>query len=164
MAAGTYAAVKVLDPSAARIHEYVKKNKLPQGYEDRQGLHTTVMWSRNDCPTLKPEYDVVHRATPTGLQVFHSEGKKRLTILLDCPTLQARHKQMIREHNAQYFWPEFHPHVTIAYDIGDFDWWKLPPFKHDILLGDENVRAGNDRTIKIRPKWQLIQKILSEIA
>lgn len=162
---GTYASLKVLDPSAARLYEYIKKNKLPQGYEDRQALHCTLLWSRRECPDMFPEFDVVHRARPTGLHVFHSEGKKRLVLLLDAPTVVERHKTLMREHNATYDFEEYHPHVTIAYDIGDFEWWRLPPFHHDIILGDENVRPGNDRKQQEkRPKWKLIQKILSEIA
>lgn len=165
MAAGTYAALKVLDPSAARIYEYIKHNNLPQGFEDRQALHCTVIWSKRECPNMVHEYDVVHRARPAGLHVFHSEGKKRLVLMLDAPTVVERHKTLMREHKAEYMWDEFHPHVTIAYDIGEFDWWKLPPINFDIILGDENVRAGNDLKLKEkRPKWKRIQKTLSEIA
>lgn len=164
MAVGTYAAVKVLDPSRARIYDYIRRHNIPQGFEDRQILHSTLIWSRKSCPRMRPEYDVVHRATPKHLHVFQSEGKNRLCLLLDAPTLVTRHNQLMEEHNATYDYPVYQPHVTIGYDVGDFDWQSLPPIEFDILLGDENVRDGNDRTKTIRPKWKLIQKILSEIA
>lgn len=162
---GTYAALKVLDPSAARIYEYIKKNNLPQGFEDHQALHCTIIWSRKHCPEMTPELDIIHRARFAGLHVLHSEGKKRLVLLLDAPTVVERHKTMMKEHSATYDWDEFIPHVTIAYDIGNFDWWKLPPFRYDIILGDEDVRPGNHQHQKEkRPKWKRIQKTLSEIA
>ena len=164
MTAGTYASVKVLDHSAERIREFVKKHRLPRSFEDRQPLHATLIWSRRECPDMVPDIDRNYFATVEGYTVFFSEGKQRLVMLLKSPQLVERHKQLMREHNATYDYPEYHPHVTIAYDIGTFPWWSLPKFEHDIWLGDENVRPGNDRKQVVRPRWKLIQKILSEAA
>jgi hypothetical protein len=160
---GTYVAVKVLYPTLAWIEEYVRAHRIPQVHEDRQVHHATIIWSRRHCPNLKPEHDVVHRASVNDIHVFRSDGKNCLVLLLDAPTLVKRHNHLMKVHGATYDYPEFIPHVTIAYDIGDYHWWKLPKFEHDIILGDESVRPVNERHWQIRSPWKRIQKMLSEI-
>jgi hypothetical protein len=43
-----------------------------------------------------------------------------------CEELNARHKELMDEHDATYDFPEYKTHVTLSYDIGDMDETKLP--------------------------------------
>ena len=84
--------------------------------------------------------------------------------MIKSSTLEKRHAEIIKRYGAVSRYAEFVPHITIAYDIGSFEWWKLPSFKYNVLLGNENAKIGNDRkTITKRPKWNKVQEILSEI-
>ena len=40
---------------------------------------------------------------------------------LDSSDLRERHEFLMKEHKATYDFPEYIPHITLSYDIGDFD-------------------------------------------
>ena len=39
----------------------------------------------------------------------------------DSPALQSRHKDLMDTHQATYDYPEYKTHLSLSYDIGDFD-------------------------------------------
>lgn len=162
---GMYSAVYVLQPTLDRLNAFIKKNNLPRTQEDRfYQLHATLFTSKTASPAMRPDYEIVHEAKFNSYNVFRSEGKNRLVMMLDAPSLHTRHEYIAKTHGLSHVFPEYEPHITIAYDVGFIDWWKLPPFEHSIWLGDENVRAAQDRKpIRTITKWNQITNNLSEI-
>ncbi len=131
---GTYAAVKFDPATKAAIEKWVENNEVPNPL-DFSKLHCTLLYSRKYCPDYEPqgEIDPPWVGTPTGLEVWESRGKLRdedpkrcLVMTFDCDKLHDRHKELMDEHEATYDFPSYKTHVTLSYDIGDFDEKTLP--------------------------------------
>jgi hypothetical protein len=137
---GTYAAVKFDDKTVAALQKYIKDNDIPNG-TPAEKMHCTVLYSRKHCPDYKPagEIDPPWTGTPDKLEVWESNGKLRdkpttrcLVMKFKCEELNARHKELMDEHDATYDFPEYKTHITLSYDIGDMDEDKLPNIKDAI--------------------------------
>lgn len=144
---GTYAAVRVLEPSNKQISNFLKFHKVPTTLNSKERRrHVTVIYSRNYLPNLVAEDPkVFHRAKFMAYELFDTKpGKpdstKCLVMKLSTPTLQARHAKIMSEHPATYDWPTYQPHITLSYQIPyNFDVGSLPPFADEILLGEEYI-------------------------
>lgn len=131
---GTYAAVRFDQDSKDQIAKYIKDNDIPNPL-DTAKMHCTVLYSRKYCPDYEPmgDIDPPWSGVPDKLEVWESKGKLRdqeptrcLVLKFKCPELNARHKELMDEHEATYDFPEYKTHVTLSYDIGDFDETTLP--------------------------------------
>lgn len=131
---GTYAAVRFSDETKDAIAAYIKDNDLPNPL-GKDKMHCTLLYSRKHCPDYKPAGKIkpAWLGKPTGLEVFESRGKMRdeepkrcLVLRFECKQLVARHELLMEEYDATYDFPEYKPHVTLSYDIGDLDETELP--------------------------------------
>jgi len=129
---GTYAGVRFDTETNRALHKYMTENKIPTSVRPDK-LHTTLLYSRKHLPNYKPAGKIQPPMTgnPTGLDVWETQGEnsaktKCLIFQYDCPELVTRHKSLMKEHEATFDYPEFKPHVTLSYDIGDMDIDKLP--------------------------------------
>ncbi|GEM_PF-1387813 len=138
---GTYAALLVSPESHAAIMEYIKENNIPHKTNpNEERKHVTLIYSKKYCPDMVAQPETVHAATIKGLEVFNTQdGKRALVLLLDAPTVVARHEQLMAEHPATYDYPEYKPHITLSYDIGDLDETQLVPLEKIVELSDEYV-------------------------
>ncbi len=130
-ARGTYAGIRYDTPSKRAIHKYISENKLPNAIRPDK-VHTTLLYSRKHLPNYKPAGPISLTCHPKGFTVFQTRGEgpstKALVLLLDCPELVKRHKELMAEHGATYDFPTYEPHITFSYDLGDIDYTKLPAF------------------------------------
>lgn len=57
------------------------------------------------------------------MEVFNTQDNKRcLVIKLESEYLTNRHKELMKNYpSLTYDYPEYIPHITLSYDIGDFD-------------------------------------------
>lgn len=131
---GTYAAVRFSAETKDAIAKYIADNDLPNPL-GKDKMHCTLLYSRKHCPDYKPAGKIkpAWTGTPTKLEVFESRGKLRdeepkrcLVLRFECKELVARHELLMEEYDATYDFPEYKPHVTLSYDIGDLDETKLP--------------------------------------
>lgn len=130
---GSYAGVKFDTPTKQAIHRYMKEHKLPTAVRPDK-LHSTLLFSRKYLPDYKPagKYDPTLVGKPIGFEVWPTrpaDGSKParcLVLRYDCPELEKRHKELMKMHNATYDFPDYKPHITLSYDIGDLDEKKLP--------------------------------------
>jgi 2'-5' RNA ligase len=138
---GTYAALYVSEEAHDTIMQYIRDNDIPHKTNPKEERkHVTLIYSRNYCPDMVAQPAYVHYANVSGVDVFNTQdGKRALVLLLDAPTVVARHKELMAAHPATYDHPEYRPHITLSYDIGDFDETSLLPFKPTIELKDEYV-------------------------
>lgn len=127
---GTYAGVRFDTETKRALHKYIKENKIPNSIRADKA-HTTLLYSRKHLPNYKPAGKINMTGNPTGLTVWNSQGTngpktKCLILKYDCPALAARHKALMKEHDATYDFPQYKTHVTLSYDIGELDVNKLP--------------------------------------
>ena len=139
---GTYAALRVLQPSNRRLLVFCEANGIivnKSTFEDR--LHTTLIYSRDHCPNMVAAAPgVTHRVRFKEYQIFtnRASGDSALVMILDAPTVLARHHWLMDEHSATYDFDEFTPHITLTYEfMGNVR--GLKPYPYDIMLGQEYV-------------------------
>lgn len=137
---GTYAAVKFDKSTTDALAKYISDNKIPNPIKTEK-MHCTVLYSRKYCPDYEPlgEIDPPWIGKPDKLEVWESKGKLRdeaptrcLVMKFTCEELNARHKELMDEHDATYDFPEYKTHITLSYDIGDMDEDELPSIKDAI--------------------------------
>mgnify|MGYP001306449516 CR=1 FL=1 len=138
---GTYVGLRVLDPGTDMLRTFIHEHAIPYKMHDKERRkHVTLIYSRTHCPHIVRSKEV-HRVKPVHFEVFSTQsGKRALVLLLSAPTVAARHRQLMSLHPLTYDFPHFKAHVTLSYDIGDFDHGALPPFKEDLFLGDEYIQ------------------------
>ena len=124
---GLFVGCRFDDDSVKRLRKYAKDNKVPSPLA-AEDFHITIAYSRKAVPGYRAEgvLDEPFEATPTKLDVFGGDDSPPcLVIRLDCPEATKRH-QDLQDRGATYDFPKYHAHVTLSYDIGDFDPDGLP--------------------------------------
>jgi len=138
---GSYAGVRFDTATNKAIHKYIHDNKIPTSVRPDR-LHSTLLYSRKYLPNYKPagKLDKPLIGTPKSFEVWKtrppagSDGKPTNCLVLkySCPELETRHKELMKEHSAQYDYDEYYPHITLSYDIGDMNIKDLPDIKDTV--------------------------------
>ena len=135
---GTYAAMQLSNDTKKRINAFVKKHKIPNASR-KDTYHTTIAYSTKFAPEYESlgELENEWKGKPDKLKVFKTGGKgtDALVLLINCPELNNRHEEVHEKYGLHYDFPNYHPHITLSYNIGDFDYGKIS--KEDIeAIGD----------------------------
>lgn len=121
---GTYAGVKYSDKTTEQLQDFVKEYDIPNTVP-KSKYHGTILYSRKFLPEYKPQgkIDPPWKGSNPRLSVFKSDKDKTncLVIEYDCKDQVKRHKELMKEHEATYDWPEYKCHITVSYDIGELD-------------------------------------------
>ena len=127
---GTYAAVTYDEDSAKALSDFAEENNIPDPVAPSD-LHATLLYSRKHLPDYEPLGDL---ETPLTAKVKGFKGcptnsgeKNCLVALLDCPELEERWKYLMDTHGATWDFPDYTPHTTLSYDVGDLDASRLNP-------------------------------------
>lgn len=134
---GTYAAVKPSKDDMILILAFAKEMGVPNIEAE---LHVTLLYSRKNLPNYKPDNSLQFEASLKKFEIWPTKsGENCLVLTLDSPELQARHKFLMDEHKATYDYPEYKVHISLSYNIGDFDIQSLNVNKlpTSIILTDE---------------------------
>jgi hypothetical protein len=127
---GTFVAVRFREDTRQLLYAYALMNGIPNPLDPSE-YHSTVVYSRNPILFLEPERELIplRYATPLAFDVFEGvvDGRKGncCVLKIDSEYMTARHKFLRKYHNATHDFPDYNPHVTLSYDIGDFDVSKL---------------------------------------
>ena len=141
-AKGTYAAVHFSEDTKDAIVEYIKENDIPNATPTAE-LHTTLLYSRKYCPDYTPQGKIDFIGKPGAFDVWEGQPDKDghkpncLVMEFECAKLNARHKELMDEHDATFDYPEYKTHITFSYDIGDMDIKDLPKFTDKIEIVKE---------------------------
>lgn len=81
-------------------------------------IHTTILYSTKPCPEYKELGEVSYNAVYDALHIFQGETNV-LVVKLSSQDLINRHETLMEEHQASYDFPEYIPHITLSYDVGD---------------------------------------------
>ena len=122
---GTYGACRYTRESKKKINHWMSENSIPNPI-DVEKLHTTVIYSRAEISIVRI-FDVLtnnFKEIELGIKGFDkfetSSGsdKYALVALLDAEILERLHLTL-RTYGATHDFPEYHPHVTLSYNIPD---------------------------------------------
>jgi len=120
---GTFAGVKFSNESVQKLKAFSDKNNIPNPTPP-EDYHVTLLFSRTPLPDYTPRgsYKAALTAIPKYATIFGDDDEKALVIVFDAPGLVKRHKYLMRKHpEATWDHDDFIPHVTLSYDVGDFD-------------------------------------------
>lgn len=120
---GTFAGVKFSDASMQTLKAFSDKNNIPNPAPPKD-YHATLLFSHTPLPDYEPRgsYKAALTAIPKYATIFGDDDEKALVIVLDAPRLVKRHKYLMSKHpEATWDHDDFIPHVTLSYNVGDFD-------------------------------------------
>lgn len=122
---GTYAGFKFDKESQDYIMDLIKELNVPNPVS-RDDLHSTLLYSEKYLPDYKAAKNINGVAVADKLEIFKTDEGNVLVLRLDSEFMRKRHNELMRVHDATYPYPEYKPHVTLSYDVGDF---KIPKVK-----------------------------------
>lgn len=124
---GTYVAIKWGDSHREEIVKWAKDQGIPNVLNSDE-IHTTLIYSRvgfkHSCSSTDFDTDI----SDGEFHVFTNEklGHKALVMKFKSKTLSNRHNEIMKNNpKAVYDFPEYIPHITLSYDVEDFDVSKL---------------------------------------
>lgn len=115
MSNGVYVAVKYGSSNDLVLSRLLEKvpNPIP-----REEIHTTIIYSTIYDDVVVEKYEAIVR--PREYTIWNTkDGKRALVALLDDDMLKYRHDYLMTTYNLNYGYPEYIPHITLSYDIGD---------------------------------------------
>lgn len=130
---GTYAAVRYSKDTQDKIAKFVKELGIPNPLPASK-LHTTVLYSRKflkDLPQETTKFKHPLTATMNGFDVWKtrpddgSDPTDCLVIKLESAALTVLHNVLMDLHKATYDFESYTPHISLSYDIADFQTSKL---------------------------------------
>lgn len=118
---GTYIGIKYNPYSIKKLIDVASAYQVPNILEIDK-IHTTLIYSRNSVDEVEVYSDMNYMAIPNKLEIWKSQsGKNCLVLTLDSIKIVNRHHELMNKYNFTYDYPEFKPHITISYNIGNWD-------------------------------------------
>lgn len=142
---GTYVAVKFDDSTLKLIADYQSRNNIPNPVAPGD-IHSTVVYSRvpiewSPAEDLNIEVDT----EDSIIEVWDThEGKSRCLVWHYYSAYQHKRFNEAMAKGATYDFPEYKCHITLSYDVGDFDEEQLHKPSFNIVLDHEYVAGLND--------------------
>lgn len=116
---GTFAALRVAQESAERLHNFAEDYGIANIVDERD-MHVTLISSRKYLPDFEA-YGILGEHLKVEIDKVSvwdtRSGQKALVVELDSDVLRDRHKEIMDEHEAEYDFDEYKPHVTLSYNI-----------------------------------------------
>lgn len=144
---GTYAGVRFDADTVENLVKLQEKLKVPDALPP-EDFHSTLLYSSKPCPNYKAMGELTPVATSDDyefrLEIWPSNsGKKNVLVLkYDCQWLTDRHNQLMEKHGATWDHPDYIPHITLSYNVGD---WKPEEY---------TVHFRSKRAIVIKSEYQ----------
>jgi hypothetical protein len=132
---GTYVGGKFDRKTVARLKKFAKDHNIPN-YLESDKYHTTIIYSRKHIPDLDISNSLKDNwiGKPEKLEIFSTTGGgKALVLRYSCDEQKKLHQHIMDTTVATYDHPEYKIHVTLSYDIGDYDEDKLDNLPLDKL-------------------------------
>lgn len=137
---GIFVAAHFNQPSLVKLIQFCKQAGVPNILPLNK-FHVTILASKVEIP-WQPAQGINQPATPTGWDVWKlpSNGKNGLVLKLNCPYLNKRFQQGIRAGGTHYR-PNFNAHVSVSYDVQNFDASKLPLPPFPLVVDHETAEV-----------------------
>ena len=130
---GTYAALRLSSETIAALDDFCLQHNIPNKVDE---YHSTIMYSRKSHPDFEAFTDREYFGTPINFGVFldREHDTKCLVLKYSSLEIEKRHYNIRNDYEATYDFETFEPHITLSYDIGDFDISSLEIQKIDIKM------------------------------
>ena len=118
---GTYVALEMSQESKDLLDTFVEMNLGLTERVDKKTYHITVIYSRTPVPSaealLHTNTSIPVEAQPVGYEIFPTKNDGQCLVMrVICPYATRINSQLERE-GATSDYPDYKPHITIAYDI-----------------------------------------------
>ncbi len=133
---GVYISVEVSEETKKNIHGYMDKHL--HGFKKHDDIHCTIIYSNKPMDVNIKTEEYTTEATFEKFSLF-GEEKNTLVMEINCPKLQERNKELMKEYGFVSDFPEYLTHVTLSYDASNVTVSKLPSFDFPITLLNETV-------------------------
>lgn len=123
---GTYAGVSFDKDTVKQLVALQKSLGIPEPVPSGE-FHSTLLYSSKHLPDYKAAGDINPLPLADGckykLELWKSNsGTKNVLVLkYNCSWLEERHVFLMDEHKAKWNHPDYTPHITLSYNVGD---WK----------------------------------------
>ncbi|PPD55307.1 MAG: hypothetical protein CTY12_01490 [Methylotenera sp.] len=157
---GIHAGVRFSEDTHNALACYVYNNGVPNPIPITE-FHSTLLFSRKYLPDFTPYCKSIppYHGTPVGFDIWKTcsdDGPVTNCLILkyDCPQLIERHQRLMKQHDASFDHDEFIPHITLSYNIGDFDMSTLSDITVDIPILVITTEYGQELNLN----WALEHK------
>ena len=152
---GSYVGVNFTDETKDKIKKLAIATKVADRVPD-EDLHTTVIYSRKHIGKFTPKgtIDPPYVGIPTSFDIWDTrDGLRALVLEYDCKALKDRHKQIMKDYDATYDFPEYKTHFTISYDCGkDFSLDSIKDLKIKDFL--DEIQINHEYYEDLNLKWK----------
>lgn len=123
---GTYAAVQFDEDTINILLKIIKDNNIPNGLK-AEDFHSTICYSRKELKNFKTlgKFSNPWIGTPTKFGVFANSDKSCAILFYNCKQQTQRFNYICKEYSAKWDYEHYECHVTLSYDIEDFDMKQL---------------------------------------
>jgi hypothetical protein len=125
---GTYAAVKFDDKTIDTLLKLISDNKIPNGLV-AEDFHSTTCFSRKYLENFKALgnfSDTPWIGKPSKFGTFPNGEEKTAAILVyNCPKQTERFNYICDEYGATWDYDKYQCHVTLSYDIDNYNMKQL---------------------------------------
>lgn len=107
-----------------------------------EDMHVTVLYSKSPVDwmemgeTWSQHEDGTLAVSPGGPRQVAQFNQGAVVLQFACDALQWRNQTML-ERGATSDWPEYHPHITLTYDLGEVDLSTVEPYRGPLKFGPE---------------------------
>ena len=153
---GTYYGARPTKQTCESILDFMSDNKIPNPLAEKV-MHVTVIYSRVWCAAkalgdLDPNWEGqfhAYNVWPTTPE-DDEEPTSCLTLGFNCPEMHKRHHDL-RKEGATHDFPDFKPHVTLSYDVGnDYDHHGLSHYLGPLAFHQEFSEPLNLNFVKTK--------------
>lgn len=118
---GCYIAVKYNPFSVNKIKQIAEKYQVPN-IIPLDKFHTTLIYSTKGAENVEVYEDTEYVVLADKLDIWQSKsGENCLVLKVDCKQLVDRNEELMDKYQFISDYDEYKPHVTLSYDIGDWD-------------------------------------------
>ena len=118
---GLYIAVNYNPYSVNKIIEIAENYQVPNIIASDK-FHTTLIYSTKGAENVEVYDNIQYVVLPNALDIWTSKsGEKCLVLKVDCKQLVDRNKELMSRYGFVSDYPEYIPHITISYAIGDWN-------------------------------------------
>jgi 2'-5' RNA ligase len=116
---GSFIGVKLSNKSNEEIMSLIRKLNLPSSVK-KEDIHITLIYSKKYFANKEWDKKIEEVATPIKLD-WLGEKNDCLVLLLDSNYLFKRNKEITKEYGATSDYDKYSPHITLAYNIKDYN-------------------------------------------
>ena len=111
------------------ISQYIRNCPIQSGIPTLEGLHATIVCSKETLFDFVPKPSVVYETKTCGCEQWYSPTlkKRKLVILLDADSLKERREHILTDYRVHDFHQVYVPHIELCSDLpannSDIRWW-----------------------------------------